>query len=209
MKSPGEALDRISRGEEAVFAMDASNRIISWNKACESLLGFPARAVMGRLCHDVVAGRDANGNDYCQRSCPVAHQAREDRSHPVCPFELSVKVGDGSRKTISSSLFAIPSYHPALATLVHVFRETAPETVAPVREPLEPVTTGDGETVQFTLREREILSCLIAGLSTAAMAAKLFISVVTVRNHVNNLLQKLDVHTRLEAVVFAHHHHLT
>ena len=37
---------------------------------------------------------------------------------------------------------------------------------------------------------------------------KLFISPVTVRNHIQNLLHKLDVHTKLAAVVFAYRHEL-
>lgn len=214
VQSPSETVDRISRSGEAVFVMDARNRIIRWNKACESLLGLPARAVMGKPCHEVVQGRDGNDNEYCQQNCPVAHQARADRAHPVCPFVLKVRAADGSAKTVSSSLFSIPSYHPALATLVHVFREvivspTASRPTSESREPLEPVVTDAGEAVAFTAREREILSCLIEGLSTAAIGLKLFISAVTVRNHVNSILQKLDVHTRIAAVAFAHQHNLS
>ncbi len=197
-----------------MFVMDARNRIIRWNKACESLVGLPARSVMGKPCHEVVKGRDGNDNEYCQQSCPAAHQAREDRARPVCPFVLNVQAADGSTRTVLSSLFSIPSYHPALATLVHILRET---TVSPTvsrtssesREPLEPIVTDGGETVSFTAREREILRCLVEGLSTAAISLKLFISAVTVRNHVNSVLQKLDVHTRIAAVAFARQHNLS
>lgn len=192
--------------------MDGRSRIIHWNKACETLLGLPARAVLGKPCYEVVDGRDANGNEYCGQSCPVAHQAREAREHPVCPFELSVKSGQGSRKAISASLFSIESYHPALATLVHIFREKATEPTAaspkPSREPLAPAVTAEGKTSALTCREKEILSCLAQGLSTAAAGKKLFISSVTVRNHVQNILHKLDVHTKLAAVVFAYQHAL-
>ena len=41
------------------------------------------------------------------------------------------------------------------------------------------------------------------GLSTSKIAKESFIAPVTVRNHVQNILQKLDVHTKLAAVVFA------
>jgi len=40
------------------------------------------------------------------------------------------------------------------------------------------------------------------------MSSRLLISGVTVRNHVASILQKLDVHTKLAAVAFAHQHHL-
>ena len=210
-----ETLDRISRSGEAVFAIDGANRIILWNRACEALVGKPARNVVGKPCHEVMCGRDANGNNYCQRSCPVAFQAREKREDPVHPFELTVKTGDGKTKRISSSLFAIPSYHPALTTVVHVLRpaaeepctfETAAEPAA--SEPLTPLMNSEGEAVALTAREREILRCLAQGMPTKAMAKKLFIAVVTVRNHIQNILQKLGVHSKLEAVALAHKHEL-
>ena len=68
--------------------------------------------------------------------------------------------------------------------------------------------TKEGEPVDLTSREKEVLRCLAEGLSTAAIAKKLFISPVTVRNHVQSILNKLDVHTKLAAVVFAYKHDL-
>jgi PAS domain S-box-containing protein len=212
-----EALDRISRSGEAVFAIDSSDRVILWNKKCEELLGRPARAVLGKRCFDVIAGRDENGNVYCYRNCPVAHQARDMPNDPVKRFQLSMQTGNGDRKDVEVSLFAIPSYHPALSTVVHVLRATgAKESAlerglaehAEVREPLWPISTNSGETVSLTAREKEILRCLSEGLSTSAIAKKLFIAPVTVRNHIQSILHKLDVHSKLAAVVFAYQHNL-
>lgn len=212
-----EALDRISRSGEAVFAIDSSDRIILWNKKCEEVLGRPARSVLGKRCDEVIGGRDENGNVYCYRNCPVAHQARDMPNDPVQRFRLSMQTGNGGRKDVEVSLFAIPSYHPALSTVVHVLRPTGgkPSALerglaehAEAREPLWPMSTGAGEAVTLTAREKEILRCLAEGLSTAAIAKKLFIAPVTVRNHVQNLLHKLDVHSKLAAVVFAYQHNL-
>ena len=58
--------------------------------------------------------------------------------------------------------------------------------------------------VGLTTREKEILALLGMGETTASIALRLTLSPHTVRNHVRNLLSKLDVHTRLEAVVLAH-----
>jgi DNA-binding CsgD family transcriptional regulator len=192
--------------------MDGALRIIHWNKASEKLLGMSARAVLGKPCYEVLQGRDANGNTYCHRGCPVAQQARG-RKERVHPFGLSVKGGDGSRTEVSTSLFSIPSYHPALATLVHVFREkgTVPfahPSAPPSREPLAPVGPAAEEQVALTSREREVLSGLVKGLTTVALAKELFIAPATVRNHIASLLQKFAVHTRLAAVAFAHQHEL-
>ena len=217
MPHSSEALDRISRSGEAVFAIDSSDRVILWNKKCEELLGKPARAVLGKRCYDVMGGRDENGNVYCYRNCPVAYQARERPKEPVHRFQLTVDSGNGARKAVDVSLFAIPSYHPALSTLVHVLREGKKKTTAleralaeeaEVREPLWPMETKTGQPIDLTSREKEILRCLAEGLPTGAIGKKLFISPVTVRNHIQNILHKLDVHTKLAAVVFAYQHNL-
>ncbi len=220
MRGFDETLERISRSGEAVFAVDSAQRIILWNKACERLLSRPARSAVGRCCYDVLCGRDVNGNIYCHRNCAVAFQAREMRDDPVRNFTLTAKTGDGKKKRISTSMFAVASYHPALNTLVHVLRETngatppaelprpeASETPAD-SEPLSPVTLSGGETVVLTSREKEILRCLAEGMGTGAIAKKLFIATVTVRNHVQSILHKLDVHTKVAAVVLAYRHGL-
>jgi two-component system nitrate/nitrite response regulator NarL len=55
----------------------------------------------------------------------------------------------------------------------------------------------------LTGRERECLTLLVAGLDTVAMARKLGVSRATVRTHVQSLLTKLGVHSRLEAASMA------
>jgi two-component system nitrate/nitrite response regulator NarL len=55
----------------------------------------------------------------------------------------------------------------------------------------------------LTGRERQCLALLVEGLDTTAMARKLGVSRATVRTHVQSLLTKLGVHSRLEAASFA------
>lgn len=52
----------------------------------------------------------------------------------------------------------------------------------------------------LTRREREVLGGLVAGLRPADIARRDFVSVVTVRNQVQAVLTKLNVHSQLEAV---------
>jgi DNA-binding NarL/FixJ family response regulator len=59
---------------------------------------------------------------------------------------------------------------------------------------------------QLTEREREILGLLAEGLRNDDIAARLYISPQTVQTHVRNLLSKLGVHSKLEAVAFAVRH---
>lgn len=56
----------------------------------------------------------------------------------------------------------------------------------------------------LTLREREILSLLAAGLGNKEAGRSLHITVQTVKNHVHRILEKLGVHRRREAVRLAY-----
>lgn len=55
----------------------------------------------------------------------------------------------------------------------------------------------------LTQRELETLRLLVEGLDTVAMARRLSVSTTTVRTHVQSVLTKLGVHSRLEAVAWA------
>jgi DNA-binding CsgD family transcriptional regulator len=63
--------------------------------------------------------------------------------------------------------------------------------------------TVDGEEA-LSDREREVLALMVEGKSNAEIAAVLFISTRTARAHVSNVLHKLGVATRVEAVADAH-----
>jgi DNA-binding CsgD family transcriptional regulator len=52
-------------------------------------------------------------------------------------------------------------------------------------------------------RELEVLGLVAAGLPNKAIAERLYISVNTVRNHVKSILQKLQAHSKLQAVAIA------
>ncbi len=78
----------------------------------------------------------------------------------------------------------------------------------------ERLRDGQGETYALTRaarrlasfltpREREILSALVGGSDTAALARDLRITRATVRCHVQSVLTKMNVHSRLEAVTTA------
>jgi DNA-binding NarL/FixJ family response regulator len=61
---------------------------------------------------------------------------------------------------------------------------------------------------QITPREKEVLQKLAEGLSNKEIAARLHMSVDTERTHMMNILNKLGVHSRLQALVFAARHGL-
>lgn len=102
---------------------------------------------------------------------------------------------------ISELIGAIRAVHrgeawvnPAL--LGHVLAAQVRRTMSPPADPLSVLTD----------REREVLDCLAEGVSRAEAAARLRVSVNTVRSHIQNLTAKLGVHSTLEAVAMRNMH---
>ena len=56
---------------------------------------------------------------------------------------------------------------------------------------------------RLTERELEVLKLVAKGLNNRDIGSELFISENTVKNHVRNILEKLHLHSRMEAVVYA------
>lgn len=64
----------------------------------------------------------------------------------------------------------------------------------------------DGQVIEFaklTLREKEILRLIADGLSNKQIAQRLYLSLYTVENHVHSILEKMQAHSRLEAIHYA------
>jgi DNA-binding NarL/FixJ family response regulator len=62
-------------------------------------------------------------------------------------------------------------------------------------------TSGPG--LRLTERELDVLRLVAQGHSNKEIAARLYISENTVKNHVRNMLEKLQLHSRMEAVMYA------
>jgi len=59
------------------------------------------------------------------------------------------------------------------------------------------------DSPRLTDREMEVLRLVAKGLNNRDIAKQLFISENTVKNHIRNILEKLQLHSRMEAVVYA------
>jgi DNA-binding NarL/FixJ family response regulator len=77
-----------------------------------------------------------------------------------------------------------------VARLIHEFRERGTRRL--------PLIGGRG--VELTSREWQVLDLLAEGLTTAQIAARLFVSPVTVRRHISTIVEKLGVPDRASAV---------
>lgn len=99
----------------------------------------------------------------------------------------------------------------ALLSAVHDVLGGATAVRLPSR-PVARLTPEDAEAHRLagylTNRERECLALLVAGHNSAAIASGLGVSVTTARTHVQSVLTKLGVHSRLEAASYAVRHSL-
>jgi PAS domain S-box-containing protein len=105
-----------------VWAVDASQRIVFWNQAAEELLGFTADQALGRLCYQLLAGQDTQGQPFCQAECHRIQRARQ--RDPVQGFEMLVRGQDGKLSRIGVSIVVIPvgAQDDTPGALVHIFR---------------------------------------------------------------------------------------
>jgi len=170
---------------------DQDDRIVFWNRAAAELLGRPSAEAVGRRCFDVVGGHDVYGNRFCYENCPVKNAVAS--TQPVSGFVLDVACGDAARHTTHATILPVPGSQPGEFMIVHILDRVPPAAAArPAAWP-----------ARFTPREREILQSIAAGLQNKEVAQHLGISPATVRNHVHNILEKLGVHSKLEAVSLA------
>jgi len=59
-------------------------------------------------------------------------------------------------------------------------------------------------SVRMTGREREVIELIAEGLSNKQIAVRLNLAVDTIKSHVHNILEKLQLHTRLEIASYRH-----
>lgn len=196
---------------DAAFTVDASQHIVAWNPGAERLLGYSDGEVLGHLCHEVLACGETQAA-LCRSHCSLL---RRPLRRPVLPIEVDVKTRDGKTRQIAMSTVMA---HTASGSsrVVHILREPhttplSPRTPHAGRAWIETGATpqrnalaGDFEVQpHLTPRELEALRLLARGLSTVEIAASLGVSRITARNHVTKVMDKLQVRTRLQAVVAA------
>jgi DNA-binding NarL/FixJ family response regulator len=77
-----------------------------------------------------------------------------------------------------------------------------------VRQTVPPLSIAAEPVGELTPRELEVLRLMAAGLENSEIAAELVISTRTARNHVANILEKLQMQNRIQAAVYAVRHGL-
>jgi PAS domain S-box-containing protein len=212
-----DAYGFIADSSDAVFAVNTRKRIVLWNAAATSILGYSAAEVRGKICHEVLRMHDADGCKRCRDSCDFISAAANAELPPA--RETSLRTKSGERVWVNMSTVVFKSPRRAHSVLVHILNEVSRQhEVLSLVEDLV-AAANDAETIRnycdtansgaedpaagLTDRETQVLRHLAAGESTEIIADHLCISTRTVRNHVGSILKKLGVHSRLEAVSYS------
>jgi PAS domain S-box-containing protein len=213
----------LSRTNDGAFVIDGQYRIIFWNQAAEKILGYTVEEVAGLQCYEILGGRDEQGRTLCQRYCRMAIQVKRGDVLPSRDVQVRTHTGEG--RWLNVTTFTYPVRDKAIGrVIVHLFRDITEnkgyqrfvESVLAASERLQgagvytvvSATSTESNLDKLTKRERQVLELLAQGLGTKDMADMLAISPSTVRNHVQNVLGKLRVHSRLEAIAYAYQHGL-
>ena len=195
-------LETLALSEDAIFVIDDRRRIVFWNQGMQRLLGFSHDEVAGRSCSSALAGTDSFGNRYCSDSCPVLFIAR--RGETVRQYRMNYRSKSGPFVPLDISVVRFVLRVSKRLLLAHVVRRSEDVAMTAPEPPQMPAGVhADVRVRNLTSREIEILSRLAQGQSASTIAHELAISPLTARNHIQHVFEKLEVHSRSEAVSFA------
>jgi DNA-binding NarL/FixJ family response regulator len=203
--------DLYRRGMQVVVELDGTAEVVG-----EASNGLEAVEVCLRVAPDVVLMDvrmpGVGGIEACRRIRDAVPDARilmltmsDDESDLFDAIKAGAsgyllkdlpgeEVADAIRKVNDGQAIIPPGM---AATLLAEFTRLSQEP--------EPVT---GTAPMLTDREVEVLRLVARGLANREIAEELVISENTVKNHVRNILEKLHLHSRVEAAVYAHRQHL-
>ena len=212
--------EALRNSADGAFVIDEDLRIVYWNKAAKEILGFDDGNIVGQFCHQLLRGYSEGRHLVCKERCQIAKLALN--SKPVPNYDIHVKTKGGEDCWLNMSVFTYRmSNTNGKKVIVHLFHdlnhkevdEKALVQLVRVINRYHDIRHNNGNELEshqnsLTSRECEILAFLADGQGTRDIAQLLSISTSTVRNHIQHILQKLQVHTRLEAVAIAIKHKL-
>jgi len=221
-----EFLDALCNSADGVFIVDANKRILRWNKGAEKILGHPEDTVLNHECFQVISGRSREDQPLCGQNCRIHASAL--KGIPPKNFDMRVRDLEGNSLWVNVSILSHrDGSEPYVA---HILRDITSEkgkelaleqfladliaqdliprdlpgerlTVRSVRTP--PLPAAQKPAVVLSDREIEVLTLLAEGLPTKSLAHRLNISHFTARNHIQNILVKLNLHSKAQAVSYA------
>jgi PAS domain S-box-containing protein len=220
-----EHLDTLCNTGDGVFIVDAQKHIIGWNRGAEKILGYSEVEVLNRDCFQMISGKIAPDKAHCSPNCRIHTSVLNGSLQKN--FDLLTQASNGTSLWLNMTVISpVGLDEPFVAHIVRdVTREKrtalaleqfltdlGPSSLTPhdisTEKPISSYSivrhsTPDKTAIALSGREIEVLTLLAEGLSTKSLAQKLNISHFTARNHIQNILVKLDLHSKAQAVSYA------
>ena len=221
-----EYFDTLCNTADGVFIVDAEKRILRWNKGAEEILGYAEADVLNHECYQVISGKLRQDRALCSQNCKIHSNALN--GTPQENFDVLIQGKDNKPLWLNVSVLSpADGEEPFLA---HILRDVTQEKTKElaleqflsyleahdlafegefrrqtVAEKCRRGQIGSyGQSGRFPVRQGDRSVDLLAeGLSTKSLAQKLSISHFTARNHIQNILVKLDLHSKAQAVSYA------
>jgi len=175
----GDLLQALEWVQVPAFAVDHDRRVRWQNAAAIALVGD----LRGKLDQSVIVPEDLGRvrDAFARKQMGALHTE----------YEVTMIRSDGARIRLSVSSVPLRDGSNGVVGSFALARALGPAESPPAASP------------QLTARQRQTLTLLAAGRSTAQMAELMGLSKETVRNHVKRLLRRLDARSRVEAVAKA------
>lgn len=201
----------VGQSSAPAIATDHRDRILALNEAALSLFDLERVEAVGRRLRDLLRPLDLFGNPLGYDGSLMVRMLSEGK--PFQSFECQFRTGLGKYQRMKASIVVVLGSRADRHELAYVLwpqyrRRRADEAIDRLLEGPTPVEAGhsverlrgDGGARLLTGRQREILRLIASGHGGGAVAEVLNISPDTVRNHMRNILARLGVHSRVEAV---------
>ncbi len=220
-----EYLDLLCNTADGVIIVDANKRIVRWNRGAERLMGISEAEALNRECFRVISGKPQPDKSLCGQNCRIHSGAF--KGLPQKNFDMLAVGSNGNPLWLNvSTLSPLEGEEPFLAHIVRdvtrekakalaleqfladldahdlISKENPGEKPALRNAPASQHTSPD-QSAALSAREIEVLTLLAEGLPTKSLAQKLNISHFTARNHIQNILVKLGLHSKAQAVSYA------
>lgn len=188
----------------AMWICDLHGTVQYVNHRAEELLDCPADRCTGAQCNRLVRGKDHLGRPVCRAECEIRRIAAGGGESEPVTFRLTDH--DGRRWMVLAFVTFSPNglepliVHCAFDVDLLVGAEDYLKRVASRSDHL--ARRAAPSIAVLSRRELEVLALLATDEDSQRISKRLFISHVTVRNHIQHILEKLVVHSIQEAVAW-------
>jgi PAS domain S-box-containing protein len=214
-----EYFETLCNTDDGVFIVNADKHIVRWNKGAERVLKFAESDVLNQECYRVLAGQASVNKLHCNPNCSIHSGVLAGACQKN--LDLLTRTKDGEPLWLNISFISPRNGNTPF--LAHILRDVTQgkNTEQALNRFLADLdarkliqkeisekssksnSISNEPSAVLSEREIEVLTLLAEGLTTKILAHRLNISPFTARNHIQNILVKLDLHSKAQAVSYA------